>query len=396
MPDTVLCLNAGSSSIKFKVFEAAGDRDPTIAIQGQLEGIGGKPHLSATDGDGKALVNQGFSGEEVPDVTSSVPKILHWLGDHLKGKLPVIVGHRLLLGGTRYASPVRIDDGVLSYLRSIERLAPLHLPSELAPVDVIRQHLPDMPQVAVFDTSFHRGHAEVIERLPVPDDLHQEGVVRYGYHGISYEYIARRLPEVAPQIAPGKVVVAHLGSGCSLCALENGKSVDSSMSFTALDGVPMGIRPGHLDPGVVLYLFQVKGMTPKDVEHLLYKECGLKGLSGISNDVRELLESSDARAKMAIDYFTLGCARAVADLATVMGGIDGLVFTAGVGEHAAGVRSAIADRLQWLGLELDDAANASHGPLISSENSAIDCYVIPTNEELMIARHSLMVVRSGS
>ena len=393
MTDTVLCINAGSSSLKFKVFEAATDGDLPVRLEGQLEGIGDKPHLAANDGEGRQLVDQGFTAAEIPDVGAAVPRILDWLRDHLKDALPVVVGHRVLLGGTRYAAPVLIDDEVFSYLGSIEKLAPLHMPSELSPIAAIRSLAPELPQVAVFDTSFHRGHAEAIQRLPVPDALHQEGVLRYGYHGISYEYISQKLPEVAPDIAKGKVVVAHLGSGCSLCALDNGKSVDSTMSFTALDGVPMGTRPGHLDPGAVLYLFQVKGMSPKEVEHFLYKECGLKGLSGVSNDVRELLESNAPRAKMALEHFSLNCARAVAQLATVMGGIDALVFTAGVGEHAAPVRAAIAERLAWLGLELDEAANAAHGPRIASEGSAVDCYVVPTNEELMIARHSLALVR---
>lgn len=291
---------------------------------------------------------------------------------------------------------MQIDDEVLGYLQSLVQLAPLHMPNELAPIEAIRQHLPDIRQVAVFDTSFHRGHAELIQRLPVPDELYQEGLLRYGYHGISYEFIAHRLREVAAEIARTKVVVAHLGSGCSLCALVDGRSVETTMSFTALDGVPMGTRPGRLDPGAVLYPFQVKGVTATEVEHLLYKACGLKGLSGISNDVRELLASDAPRAQLALDYFGLHCARAVAELVTVMGGIDGLVFTAGVGEHAAPVRSAIAARLEWLGLELDEAANAHHGPRISAENSTIHCYVIPTDEELMIARHSLTVRRSSA
>jgi acetate kinase len=230
--------------------------------------------------------------------------------------------------------------------------------------------------------------------LAVPDQFHREGLRRYGYHGISYEYVAGRLPEVAPDIAKGKVVVAHLGSGCSMCALVAGHSVEATMGFSGLDGLPMGTRPGRLDPGALLYLFQVRGMSAKEVESLLYKECGLKGLSGISNDVRELLASDDPRARMALDYFSLHCARAVADLATVMGGIDGLVFTAGVGENAAPVRADVAAKLAWLGLKLDANANARHGPRISTPASRIACYVVPTNEELMIARHALALVHA--
>jgi acetate kinase len=305
-----------------------------------------------------------------------------------------VIGHRVVFGGTRYAAPVEIDDQVLEHLHSLVPFMPLHLPPELIPIEIIREKLPELPQVAVFDTGFHRGHDEVIERFAVPEELHREGLRRYGYHGISYEYIAHRLPEVAPEIANGRVVVAHLGSGCSMCALVDGRSVEASMGFSALDGLPMGTRPGRLDPGAVLYLFQVKGMSVKDVENLLYKECGLKGLSGISNDVRALTESDDPKAKLALDYFALHSARMVAELATVMGGIDGLMFTAGVGENAAPVRAAIGAKLAWLGLEIDETANTAHGPRISTGQSRIACYVIPTNEELMIALHALASIRS--
>ena len=394
MTDTVLCINAGSSSLKFKLFEALADGGLSVSIEGQLDGIGVKPHLKAADGAARSLFDRQLSPAQAPDTGAAVPMLLQWLRDQLNGVVPVVIGHRVVFGGTRYAAPVRIDDAVLAELRALVPMMPLHLPPELAPIEAIRAHLPDLPQVAVFDTGFHRGHDEVVERLPLPDTYYREGLRRYGYHGISYEYIAQRLPAAAPDIADGRVVVAHLGSGCSMAALVGGRSVETTMSFTALDGLTMGTRPGRLDPGVVLYLFQVKGMSAKAVEDLLYKESGLKGLSGISNDVRALLNSDDARAKIALDYFSLSCARAVAELATVMGGIDGLVFTAGVGEHAAPVRGAIGARLAWLGLEIDAAANARHGPRISAAQSRIACYVIPTNEELMMARHALALVRS--
>jgi acetate kinase len=282
---------------------------------------------------------------------------------------------------------------VLAQLSALVPMMPLHLPPELAAIEVIREMLPELPQVAVFDTGFHRGHGEIIERLPLPEEFYQEGVRRFGYHGISYEFVAGRLPQVAPDIARGRVVVAHLGSGCSMCALVAGRSVETTMGFSALDGLPMGTRPGRLDPGVLLYLLQVKKMTVEQIERLLFGACGLKGLSGISNDVRQLLASEDPRARMALEYFSLHCARAVADLACVMGGIDGLVFTAGVGEHAAPVRAAIGARLGWLGLEINAELNAHHGPRISGTGSRIACYVVPTNEELMIAQHSLRLVR---
>ncbi len=394
MTDTVLCINAGSSSLKFKLFEALADGGLSVSIEGQLDGIGVKPHLKAADGAARSLVDRQLSPAQAPDTGAAVPMLLQWLRDQLDGVVPVVIAHRVVFGGTRYAAPVRIDDAVLAELRALVPMMPLHLPPELAPIEAIRARLPDLPQVAVFDTGFHRGHDEVVERLPLPDTYYREGLRRYGYHGISYEYIAQRLPAAAPDIADGRVVVAHLGSGCSMAALVGGRSVETTMSFSTLDGLTMGTRPGRLDPGVVLCLFQIKGMSAKAVEDLLYKESGLKGLSGISNDVRALLKSDDPRAKIALDYFSLSCARAVAELATVMGGIDGLVFTAGVGEHAAPVRDAIGARLAWLGLEIDAAANARHGPRISAAQSRIACYVIPTNEELMMARHALALVRS--
>jgi acetate kinase len=394
MTASILCINAGSSSIKFQLFEANNDSDLELRLKGQLEGIAVRPRLSAEDARGHSLVDRVLDLEEVPDAGAAMPILLLWLRNRLAGSLPSAVSHRVVFGGMRYSAPVQIDDEVLEHVRSLVSFMPLHLPPELIPIEIIREKLPNLLQVAVFDTGFHRGHDEVIERFAVPEHLHREGVRRYGYHGISYEYVASRLPEVAPDIAKGRVVVAHLGSGCSMCALVDGRSVEASMSFSGLDGLPMGTRPGRLDPGAVLYLFQGKGMSVKDVEHLLYKECGLKGLSGMSNDVRALTASDDPRAKLALDYFTLHSARMVAELATVMGGIDGLVFTAGVGENAVPVRAAIGARLAWLGLEIDAAANARHGPRISTAQSRIACYVIPTNEELMMARHALALVRS--
>lgn len=392
MTQHVLCLNAGSSSIKFQLFIAEPGRDPCLEFKGQVEGIGVKPGLVARRADGQLLVEQSLGADAVTDAAAAMPVLLGWLGEHLRGAMPDVVGHRVVTGGTRYAAPTAIDDSVIHHLHSLTPLMPLHLPPELIAIEAIRDRLPEMPQVAVFDTSFHRGHEEVMERLAIPENFYERGIRRYGYHGISYEYVASQLPEAAPDIATGKVVVAHLGSGCSMCALVNGRSVETTMGFTGLDGLPMGTRPGRLDPGVLLYLFQVEKKSAAEVEWLLYRECGLKGLSGISNDVRELLDSDDPRAVMALDYFGLHCARAVGELATVMGGIDGLVFTAGVGEHAAPVRADICRRLAWLGLEMDRDANEGNGPRISTEQSMIACYVIPTNEELMIARHALALL----
>ena len=392
MSDTVLCLNAGSSSIKFELFEVMPRDELQLAFRGQLEGIGFRPHLIAKRGSDVQLVDRTFTAQEIPNVAAAMSKLTEWLRAHLKG-LPMVIGHRLVFGGTRYSAPALIDDHSLRYLRSVVPLMPLHLPSELAPVELVHERLPEVRQVAVFDTGFHRGHDELIQRLPIPESLHREGVLSYGFHGISYEFIAGRLKEIDPALANGWVVVAHLGNGCSMCALVGGKSVEASWGFSALDGLPMGTRPGRLDPGVVLYLLQIKRMSVEQVEELLYHECGLKGLSGVSSDVRELLASDDPRARLALESFSLRCARMAAELATVMGGVDGLVFTAGIGEHAAPVRASIGSRLSWLGVAIDAEANARHGPRISSSSSPVACYVIATNEELMIARHALAVVR---
>jgi acetate kinase len=393
MSDTVLCLNAGSSSIKFELFEVLPHDELQLAFRGQLEGIGVQPHLTAKRGSDVQLVNRTYPVQEVPNVAAAIPKLTEWLREHLNGKLPVVIGHRLVFGGTRYSAPALIDDDCLRYLRSVVPLMPLHLPSELAPVELIHERLPDVRQVAVFDTAFHRGHDELIRRMPIPETLHREGVLSYGFHGISYEFVAGRLKEIDPTLANGRVVVAHLGNGCSMCALVAGRSVEASWGFSALDGLPMGTRPGRLDPGVILYLLQIKRMSVEQVQDLLYHECGLKGLSGVSSDVRELLASKDPRARLALDFFSLRCARMVAELATVMGGLDGVVFTAGIGEHAAPLRANIGSRLSWLGVAIDAAANARHGPRISSSGSRVACYVIPTTEELLIARHALTLVR---
>ena len=396
MSDTVLCLNAGSSSIKFELFDVTPRDDLQLAFRGQLEGIGFQPRLTAKRSNTLSLIDRTYTVEDVPDSGAALLKLTEWLREQLTGELPTVIGHRVVFGGTRYSAPVLIDDDCLRYLRALVPLMPLHLPSELAPIELIHKRMPDLPQVAVFDTGFHRGHDELMQRLPIPESLHREGVLNYGYHGISYEFVAGRLKEVDPSLAKGRVVVAHLGSGCSMCALVGGRSVDASWGFSALDGLPMGTRPGRLDPGVVLYLFQIKRMSVEQVQDLLYHDCGLKGLSGISNDVRELLASDNPAAKLALDSFSLHCTRMVAELATVMGGIDGLVFTAGVGEHAAPVRSSIGSRLSWLGVAIDAEANARHGPRISSNSSAVACYVIPTNEELMIARHAQALVRRAA
>jgi acetate kinase len=296
-------------------------------------------------------------------------------------------------GGPTYAAPTVVTDSVLDHLQHFIPLAPLHQPNNLGPIRTILDRLPNVLQVACFDTAFHRGHSQVADRFAVPEQLYLEGVRRYGFHGLSYEYIARQLGDVAPEIAGARVVVAHLGSGASMCAISAGKSVESTMGFTALDGLPMGTRPGQLDPGVVLYLMREKRMSVNEIEHFLYYDCGLKGLSGLSNDVRELLASSSSGAKLALEYFVYRIVLFTGLLAAAMGGIDGFVFTAGIGENAPSIRQAVMHRLLWLGVQIDATANAAGGPRISPKGSRVECYVIPTDEELMIARHTLDVLR---
>jgi acetate kinase len=310
--------------------------------------------------------------------------------------VPVAVGHRIAHGGPDYDRPVLIDNEVLARLDRYVPLAPLHQPNNLAPVRSILARMANLPQVACFDTSFHRGHSPIADHYAIPERLYAEGVRRYGFHGLSYEYIASRLPHVAPQIAAGRVIVAHLGSGASMCALMGGRSIETTMGFTALDGLPMGTRPGQIDPGVVLYLIREKGMSPAHVQDFLYEECGLKGLSGISNDVRELEASPDPRTRFALDYFAYRVGLQAGLLAAALGGVDGFVFTAGIGENSPSLRSRIVEKLAWLGGALDGAANAAGASLISTRDSRLAIYIVPTDEELMIARHTLGLLSARS
>jgi len=396
MSDTILVLNAGSSSIKFQLFAIMRSDGLQRLLKGQIEGIGVKPHLSAKGEKGESLIDETWAGDVVPDVPAALEKVVAFLRTRLGGKLPVAVGHRVVHGGVHFSQPTPVTDDVLAELEPLVPLAPLHQPNNLAPIRTICERLPDLLQVACFDTAFHRGHPDLADRFAIPEPLYREGVRRYGFHGLSYEYIAGRLPDVAPDIAKGKVVVAHLGSGASMCAMAGGRSIESTMGFTALDGLPMGTRPGQIDAGVVLYLMQNKGMSAQQIERFLYHECGLKGLSGISNDVRVLLASEDPRAKLALDFFVYRIAVLAGSLAAAMGGLDGLVFTAGVGENAPVIREAVMNRLSWLGIACDPNGNAKNGPRISTEASAVSCYVIPTDEELMIAQHTRDCMRRPS
>jgi acetate kinase len=388
--DTILVVNAGSSSVKFQVFATAGRKLDRI-IRGQMDGIGTRPRLRAKGADGAVLIDRSYAPSEVDDPKAALETAGAWLRETQKLS-PVAVGHRIVHGGPEYDKPILIDHDVLGRLERYVPLAPLHQPNNLAPVRALLTRMPGLPQVACFDTSFHRGHGALADRYAIPEQLHAEGVRRYGFHGLSYEYIASRLPEVAPEIAAGRVIVAHLGSGASMCALSAGRSVESTMGFTALDGLPMGTRPGQIDPGVVLYLIDQKQMSAGQVQVFLYQDCGLKGLSGISNDVRELEASSDAKAQFALDYFAYRVGLQAGMLAAALGGVDGFVFTAGIGENSPSMRARIAERLAWLGGGLDGEANAAGASKISAAGSRLAIHVVPTDEELMIARHTVTIL----
>ncbi|MCL6608982.1 MAG: acetate/propionate family kinase [Geminicoccaceae bacterium] len=392
MAETILVLNTGSSSIKFELFEVGAGDLPTSRFAGQIEGIGVRPRLVARARSGEPLADRVLPLEQAADVETALSVVEAWLETELDAPLSA-VGHRVVHGGPAFVAPVRVDEGVLATLETLVPLAPLHQPNNLAPIRDFLRRRPDLPQIACFDTAFHRTHGELADRFAIPEVLWEEGIRRYGFHGLSYEYIASRLAELDPELARGRVIVAHLGSGCSMCALRDGRSVESTMGFTALDGLPMGTRPGQLDAGVVLHLLRAKGMDAASLEWFLYHECGLKGLSGISNDVRLLLASSDPRAKLALDFFVYKVAQMTGWLAAALEGLDGFVFTAGIGENAPTIREAVAHRLAWLGMRLDPRANAAGGPLISAPGSRLRVWVIPTDEELMIARHTLALLR---
>jgi acetate kinase len=393
--ETILVVNAGSSSLKFQIFEAGAGGHLTCAVKGQMDGIGTRPRLRAQRSDGQELIDQIYDSNQVRDLPAATKTTGDWLRT-LPGFNLVAVGHRVVHGGPDYNQPVLLTSDVVAQLERYVPLAPLHQPNNLAPIRSLFASRPSVPQVACFDTAFHRSHDALADHYALPERFYTEGIRRYGFHGLSYEFIAERLVEVAPQIANGRVIVAHLGSGSSMCAIKEGRSIESTMGFTALDGLPMGTRPGQLDPGVVLYLIAQKGMSATDVQSLLYHESGLKGLSGVSNDVRELQKSSDKNAAFALDYFAYRIALHTGMLAAALGGIDAFVFTAGVGENSPTMRSRILKRLGWLGATLDSTANASGGPRISQKDSRVAVYVIPTNEELMIARHTLSVLSKGA
>jgi acetate kinase len=386
--DAILVLNAGSSSIKFSVFP--GHETPNrqgLICEGECEGIGHRGHFWAKDRGGAPLVDEVLA--EATSHEEALAALLRWLEVHYLDNQLVAAGHRVVHGGSLYTAPVLIDASVTAELRRLTPLAPLHQPHNLAAIDALTKLHPGLPQIACFDTAFHHTQSEVATAFALPRRLAAEGIRRYGFHGLSYEYIASVLPDtLGPAAADGRVVVAHLGSGASLCAIQSRKSVATTMGFTALDGLPMSRRCGNLDPGVVLYLMQEKGMSAAEVSHLLYNESGLFGVSGISDDMRTLLASDDPSARQAVALFVYRIGRELGSMAAALGGIDALVFTAGIGEHAAEIRRLVCEDAGWLGVDLDQGANAAGGARITRPGSRTSAWVIPTDEDLMIALHA--------
>ena len=391
VPGAILTLNAGSSSLKFAVFEAANGLRRTV--QGEIENTATGLHFRATGLTGTVLGEWRRPAASGYDVF--LGELLGWIEAHLGEDRLLAVGHRVVHGGADYDRPQRVTPALIAALDRLTPLAPLHQPHNLAPIRAIATARPGLPQIACFDTAFHHDMPRVATRFALPREYEAQGVRRYGFHGLSYEYIARRLREVAPAPAGGKVIAAHLGNGASLCALSGGKSMDTTMGFTALDGLMMGTRCGALDPGVILYLLQERGMTPEAVGELLYNQSGLLGVSGISSDMRTLLQSSEPRAAEAIELFVFYVARQIAALCASLRGLDALVFTAGIGENAPDIRERICEAAAWLGIALDAAANQKGALSISAPESRVAVFVIPTDEEAMIARHACDLLREG-
>jgi len=391
MADAILVLNAGSSSLKFSLF-ALDDGPPTLQLRGQVEGLYTAPRFVARDPGGATVASRKWGEGERLGHDGAIAHLLAYLQDELAQHRLLAVGHRVVHGGVEFAHPVRVDGGIVERLARLVPLAPLHQPHNLAPIRVLLERMPQLPQVACFDTSFHRTMPAVAQAFALPAEITERGVRRYGFHGLSYEYIAAALPRFDARNARGRVAVAHLGNGASMCAIADGRSVASTMGFTALDGLPMGTRTGALDPGVVLYLMDEMGMDARAIETLLYQKSGLLGVSGLSSDMRTLLGSDDPRAALAIELFCYRIGRELGSLAAALGGLDALVFTGGIGEHAALVRERVLRSAAWLGVELDAAANAADGPRLTAAGSRVAAWAIPTDEELMIARHTRALI----
>lgn len=397
----ILVVNAGSSSVKVSIYVVPDDAhhnvdiQPTLAAHGQIEGIGVAPRLVAKMADGREVTDQRFPVEQVPDHDAAFRLIRLTLSVALRDTPPVAIGHRVVHGGSEFADAVRIDDEVIAKLEALVPLAPLHQPHNLTAIRAIRGAAPELLQVACFDTAFHAGHDALTQLMALPYEYFEQGVRRYGFHGLSYAYIARRLRQVAPDLASGRVIVAHLGNGASLCAMRDGKSIDSTMGLTALDGMPMGTRCGSIDPGAVLYL-AAQGMDADAIQSMLYGQSGLKGISGISSDMRALLDSDSPRAKLAVDFYAWRAAQEIGKLAVTLGGFDALVFTAGIGANSPDVRARICAHLTDLfGVSLDAAANAENCQRVSHDASQVPVLVLPTDEEGMIALSTARILREN-
>jgi acetate kinase len=385
-------INAGSSSIKFALYEALGD--PQLMFDGQIDGIGVAPRLKVKDADDNLVTNREWSALDL-NHDAATRHILETARDLVSGRPIIGVGHRVVHGGTEYSAPIRVDAHLLEKLTELIPLAPLHQPHNLAPIRAILEAAPNVPQVACFDTAFHRSQTHMAQSFAIPRKLTAAGVRRYGFHGISYEFLTARLQEQFPDLAAGRVIIAHLGNGASLCAVKDGRSVASTMGFTAVEGLMMGTRCGSLDPGVILYLMRQQGMDDAAIENLIYRESGLLGVSGISPDMRTLRSSPDPAAREAIDLFVYRIVREIGSMAAAAGGVDALVFSAGIGENDPATRAEVVQGCGWLGAVLDPDRNARGLGLISAEDSRIPVLVIPTNEELMIVRHTISTLGRG-
>jgi acetate kinase len=385
MTGCIVVLNAGSSSIKFALYEAG--RDGALLYHGQVENIGLAAHLAAADASGAAVAGRRWGKGEL-DHRGATAEILKLGRELLAGRPVLAFGHRVVHGGTEFAAPVRIDASVMAALKKLVPLAPLHQPHNLAPIETIAAALPNMPQIACFDTAFHRSQPPLAQEFALPRELTAAGVRRYGFHGLSYDFIVSRLHEIDPALARGRLVIAHLGNGASLCAVHGGRSMASTMGFTAVDGLMMGTRSGALDPGVLLYLMQERGLDAKAIEDLIYRRSGLLGVSGISSDMRALRQSTAPEAAQAIALFVYRIVREIGSLAAALGGLDGLVFTAGIGEHDPATRAEVAAGCSWLGLKLDAARNSLGNGRISADGAAVSAWVVPTDEERMLARYT--------
>ena len=392
MADLIIVLNAGSSSLKFTIYAAHGEK-PQVLYDGQFEGILTETRFKAKDGAGKVVEEKKWPPGSPLDHEEAIDALFAWGRGVLNSSDRIVaVGHRVVHGGLKYTKPTVVNDHILGDLEKFVPLAPLHQPHNLAPMRVIAKRNPGMPQVACFDTSFHTTIPGVAQAFALPRTYTEQGVRRYGFHGLSYEYISTVLPGFDAEAARGKTIVAHLGNGASMCAMQGLKSTACTLGFTAVEGLMMGTRCGTLDPGVMLYLMDECGMNTRDLENLIYKESGLLGVSGISSDMRTLLESTDLRAAEAVELFVYRITRELGSLASALGGLDSLVFTGGIGENAAPIRERVCRAAQWLGLEFDGKANAGGGPRISREGSRVRAWVIPTDEELMIALHTRQAI----